>query len=69
VEIFQKQLSKAVGLHAIYPSFDFEEDEMAHALWATAHGLVMLALTRDAYVNNDAVHREILDRMVIGLRG
>ena len=48
VEIFQHQLSKAAGLHADFPSFDFEEDEMAHAMWATAHGLVMLSLTRDA---------------------
>ena len=69
VEIFQHQLSKAAGLHAVFPSFDFEEDEMAHAMWATAHGLVMLSLTRDAYVNDLGVHREILDRMVIGLRG
>lgn len=69
VDIFQRQLISAAGIHAVFPTFDFEETEMAHAMWATAHGLVMLALTRDAYHSSEAVHREILDRMVIGLRG
>lgn len=67
---FMELVEDAVDNGEFLPGYDFEDEEMAHSYWAMAHGIAMLALTREQYntLDDRDVHREILQRLLLGLR-
>ena len=70
VNAFLEQVENAIDNGEFLPGYDFEDEEMAHSYWSMAHGMAMLSLTRGQYSTMDdkEVHREILQRLLVGLR-
>ena len=68
--VFASQVAESVDMGEFIPGFDFDEEEITHSIWSMVHGMAMLALTRQSYDRTDdlSTHREMLERLITGLR-
>ncbi len=69
--VFRDAVTDCIDTGEFLPSFEFDEDEISHAIWSISHGMATLALTRgvqDDPTNLDT-HKEVLRRLISGLRG
>ena len=70
IESFIDRVEDSIDNGEFIPSFDFDDQEIAHSCWSLAHGLAMLCLTREEYSSVDdlSIHREIFQRLLTGIR-
>ena len=70
VLLIAEQVSESVDMGEFIPGFDFDEQEITHSIWALAHGIAMLGLTRQSYHRPEDInsHREMLQHLISGLR-
>lgn len=70
ITLLASQVAESIDMGEFIPGFDFDEEEITHSIWSMAHGISLLALTRQSYDRLDDLpsHREMLQRLITGLR-
>ena len=66
--LIQEQITLSIEQGEFIPHFDFSEEEMTHTTWSLAHGMAMLALCREQFSTDPAIHEEAINRLIEGLR-